>query len=220
MRAIKAMDAPGSARGRRLVSSGGEQRRRAPMAGVLALTAILSAGAAAAQDGGAGLGGEDEIELLEDATIAFDQMPTSELLDLFMDVGLVLRHRELLPKSWNPAQDYAQILVRRALRLSVGGQQDRAEGPGGVRFRIVGMRLGPEAGAARISGLETTDFDRLVVVLFEKRFVIDRAFVVPSDLIAAKASGGALELTPDVVNGAGVEDVTAKVDRFTGDEFR
>ena len=188
---------------------------RAVMAGALAgmLAAAASASSAFAQSAG---GDFDEVL---DPSAAFDQMPTSELLDLYTDVGLVLQKRRLLPAGWNPAQDYAEILVIKALKLTKDDRRGRATGAGGVKFRIVGVLPREDNAPVRLTGLGSGDFDRLAVVIFDDRFVIDRAVVAPRDVVAAKSSGGALVLSDAVLEHAGVEDVTVKVDRLTGDEF-
>ena len=128
--------------------------------------------------------------------------------------------RELLPKAWNPPQDYAEILVLQALSLKPGRSRAEAEGPGGVKFRIVGLRLGGLEETAILSGLGDASFDRLAVVLFQRDFQIDRAVVLPKDLVAANAARGALSLTPEVLNAPGAEEITSKVYRFAGDDFQ
>ena len=216
MRDARAKDAPmDSVDTRRF--GGAALLRAARRAGRLALAGATAASLFAA---GAAAQGAGEPEIMEDATIAFDEIPTSELMDLFMDVGLVLKKRQLLPEDWNPAQDYAEILVRKALKLSKGSSSGLAQGAGGVRFRIVGEREPQDGPPAPVAGLKPSEFDRLVVVLFEKRFAVDRAVVMPSELVASKAPGGELALTPANLRGAGVEDVTVKIDRLVGDDFR
>lgn len=164
---------------------------------------------------------EENGEVLEggDASTEFDAMPTADLFDLYMDVGLVLKKRSLLPDGWNPAQDYAEILIVKALGLTREASGGRATGPGGVRFRIVGLRLDQSEAAPRISGLSPIDFDRLAIVMFERRFVIEHAVVTPSDLVSQQAPSGALVVDTALLDDPRTEEITARVDRLTGDEF-
>lgn len=226
MTAKRGREAPMDAGELRLRAGGAGRRCRVGLAGAAWMAVALFAGqamvagqAAAQGAGEPALGNPGDAGAYVDVSTSFTEMPTSDLFDLFMDVGLELRNRKLLPQDWNPAQDYAEILVERALDLKKAAGRGRADGSGGVRYRIIGMRIDAEA-APRVTGLKPGEFDRLAVVLFEERFVIDRAAILPSELVASKTAGGALHLSAETLRGAGVEDVTAKVDRFTGDDFR
>lgn len=175
----------------------------------LALSALTFApGAALAQEG------------LQDGLIAFEDLPTSALLELYTDVGEVLKKRILVPQDWNPPQIYAEQLATKALELKTP-KDGVAIGTDGARYRIVGLRVADETTPVKVTGLGAGDgFDELAVILFQQDYQIMAAAVFPSSVIAPKLQDGAVTLSKDVLTAQGVRSVTSKIYRFANESFQ
>lgn len=188
------------------------------LAGVVlpaALSALLVIGPAAAQDGSP-VGAE---EGLQDGLIAFEELPSASLLELYADVGLVLKQRGVVPSDWRPSQAYAERLAVKALGLGAT-QNGLAGGPENARYRVVGLRVADETTPVRLTGLgDATDFDELAVILFQQDFQVMAAAVFPQAVIAPKLEGGAVTLSKDVLTAPGVRSVTTRIYRHINDSF-
>lgn len=181
------------------------RRKGARAAFAVGLSAALLAAPTTAQEG------------LQDGLIAFEDLSSSALLELYADVGEVLKRRALVPTEWNPPQVYAERLAMKALSLT-DAADGYAKGPDG-RYRIVGQRVADESTPVRIEGLGA-DFDQLAVVLFQQDFQVMAAAVFPKEVIAPKLENGAVTLSKDVLTAPGVRSVTAKIYRHVNDDFQ
>ncbi|MEM9724147.1 MAG: hypothetical protein AAF909_01630 [Pseudomonadota bacterium] len=183
-------------------------------------SAQVDAGFAAAADFEADPGFEDSG--FEDDGVAFDALPNSALLELYTEVGVVLKRRGLMRPDWDPAQDYAMYLAGKTLDLQASSDgaalgDGRAQGPGGVRFLVRGVRMGEPSESPPLDTGAPGEFDRLAVLMFLPDYTVHRAVVLPQDALAGRSNP--LALTEAVLSAPGVEDITNRVYRFVGDGF-
>jgi hypothetical protein len=155
----------------------------------------------------------------------FEASSTRQLLNTFSDVLEELRQRKIMRTANNPVADYAEFLVAKALDLtllenSTAGHD--AVDDSGKRFEIKSRRIRPGATSVQLSalrGLDARKFDVLAAVLFSDRFEVERACLIPFDVVKARAAYVAhvnawnLILRPSLWNATGVEDFTEIVRR-------
>lgn len=116
-----------------------------------------------------------------------------DLLGLYSDILNELCDRGVLRTVNNPAADYAEYLVARALSLSPASASTKkydALDDSGLKYEVKARRLTRGSRPTRFSairGLDERPFDYLVAVLFNEDFVVHQACVFPIDYVAEKA---------------------------------
>ena len=116
------------------------------------------------------------------------------LLELHAGVTRELRHRRVLRSSNNPAGDYAEHLVARALELELTPKSTTghdATDRGGLRYEIKARRITGATGARQLSAIRSLDeqhFDVLVGVLFDEDYYVHRACTIPHGVVLECAS--------------------------------
>jgi len=150
-------------------------------------------------------------------------MSISELLGLYSGVLDELYDRNILRTANNPAADYAEYLVAKALSLTPAAKSTKgydATDEHGNKYEIKARRLTHRSHPTRFSAirkLEENHFDYLVAVLFEENFLVHRARVLPKSYITKKAfwqdhvSGWILSIDEELWNTKVGEDITSKL---------
>lgn len=151
-----------------------------------------------------------------------------ELLRLYAAVLDELKERGVLRTGNGPLGDYAERLFASAFgwRLAVNAASGFDAECGGVHYQIKARRLATPNGSRQlgvIRNLEGRPFDVLAAVLFDGRFDVQRAALIPYEIVVERAKwtkhvNGHRFLLPEAVwELPGVEDVTlalrAAVDR-------
>ena len=114
-------------------------------------------------------------------------LSVKELLSLYAHSLEELRRRGAVRSTNNPAADYAEFLVSKALGLSVAGKSNSgfdATGPDGSRYQIKARRITRHNSSRQLSfirglGEDKRPFDHLAGVLFNEDFSVLRACLVP-----------------------------------------
>ncbi|MGN6144416.1 MAG: hypothetical protein ACTHOP_12585 [Mesorhizobium sp.] len=126
--------------------------------------------------------------------ILLETMTTASLLELQTDILRELRRREIIRSTNNPTGDYAELLFSRAmgwmLNSNSSADADALDSLGN-RFQIKSRRLTKENPSRQLGfmrRLPDRPFDFLAAVLFDDRFRVYRAAIVPLDLVAAKSA--------------------------------
>jgi hypothetical protein len=116
-----------------------------------------------------------------------------DLLGLYSDILIELCERGVLRSVNNPAADYAEYLVAKALHLTPAPKSTKgydAVGQDGKRYEIKARRLTRRSRPTRFSAirkLEENHFDFLVAVLFDEHFFVQRALVLPREHVTRQA---------------------------------
>ncbi len=150
----------------------------------------------------------------------------AELTDLFALYAAVLeelRRRQVIRSTNNPAADYAEFLVVKALGLHLAPKSTTgydATDPNGKRYEIKGRRLTAHNKSRQLSairGLPEHHFAYLAGVLFAEDFSVLRACLVPVDMVEKEATyrkhidGWILHLRDALWDRPGVQDITERV---------
>lgn len=151
-----------------------------------------------------------------------------DLLGLYSDIIGELCEREILRSVNNPAADYAEYLVTKALLLHRSPKSakgfDAADDRGG-RYEIKARRLTRMSRPTRfgtIRKLEDHRFNFLVVVLFDENFLVTHARILPRVYITKKAfwqahvNGWILPIRDDLWVCKGGIDITSKLRKIQG----
>jgi hypothetical protein len=148
------------------------------------------------------------------------KLSVNELLVLGADATDELRHRRIVRTANNPIGDFAEYLFCRAFGWKLADNAERdadAIGSDGKRYQIKARRLGGNAGDRQLSALRNLPnqgFDKLAAVLFDKRFGIVRAAIIPHSLVLKNSThqrhtnSWRFILRDEVWLWPGVEDVT------------
>lgn len=190
------------------------RRRRTALTAAAALLFATAAGSST-------LAQSDDFGDEQDA-VAFTELPTSALLELYTDVGEVLQARDLVSTDWNPARLYAEQLAIDALSLKRATTSRRLEGPGGVDYAVLAARLNEPQETPLLRNLDAlaeSPPDRLVLVLFQRDFQVDAAVVLPRDVIAGAIVNGAMSVTQELLSEPAVETITPRLVRFASENF-
>jgi hypothetical protein len=143
-----------------------------------------------------------------------------DLLQTYCDVMAELRKREVLRSSNNPVADFSELLFCRAF----GWNREGASATGfdaicskGLRYQIKGRRLTAENPSRQLSfirRLPEHQFDLLAGVLFHSGFQIQRAALIPHEVVEERAryskhaNAWLFDLKDEVWGAPGVVDVT------------
>ncbi|MDP2258417.1 MAG: hypothetical protein Q8J89_01695 [Caulobacter sp.] len=146
-----------------------------------------------------------------------------ELVRLHVAVLSELQSREVLRTANGVAGDYAELLFVNAFgwaREANSAKAYDATCSQGIKYQIKGRRLTSRSASRQLSSirsLEEQGFDWLAVVLFDARFDVSAAALVPFELVQARARrdahvNGYRMMMPRIVWALdGVRDVTAQV---------
>jgi len=122
------------------------------------------------------------------------QLNPLELLELHAAAADELRRRKICRTANNPAGDYAEWLVSRALDLDLAANSHRghdATDRNGTRFEIKGRRLTASTERPQLSvirDMPTIPFDYLIGVIFDRSYRVSYAGQVPHAVALRYAS--------------------------------
>lgn len=146
-----------------------------------------------------------------------------ELLTLHAEVMEELRRREVVRTSNSPVGDYAELLFSTAfgwaLENSSAAGHDATD-KDGVRYQIKSRRLTAHSGSRQLSflrGLPEKKFDYLAAVLFDARYQVKRAIILPHEGLEARcryskhANGWLLRLEDNCWEMPGARNVTEEI---------
>jgi len=134
-----------------------------------------------------------------------------------------LRFREIVRTSNNPVGDYAELLFSRAFGWMLEGSSAAgydAKDQNGIRYQIKARRLTRHNGSRQLSflrGLPDRKFDFLAAVLFDGRYQVLRAIIMPHEGLEARcrysahANGWLLRLEDDCWAALNAKDVTVEI---------
>ena len=150
--------------------------------------------------------------------------PTAELFSLFANLMNELMARNIIRSTNNPVADYAEYLVSRALHLTLNGMSTAgydAEDDMGRRYQIKSRRLTPKNRSTHLGqmrGLDQKKFAFLVGVRFREDFTVERAVVIPHEVVMGIAkyhkhtNSWDIHLSDTVCCLTGVVDITERID--------
>lgn len=156
---------------------------------------------------------------------SLQNLSTSELFAAYVAVLKELRQRKIVRSTNNPAADYAEFLVSKALSLTLLTKSTTgfdAIGKNGKRYEIKGRRNTEHNKSRQLSVFRRMDrrhFDYLAGVLFEEDFGVQRACLVPFRVVKHLATykkhvnGWILHLRDSVWDHPDVEDITRRLRR-------
>jgi hypothetical protein len=148
---------------------------------------------------------------------------TSDLLALYRGVLRELRRRRVVRSTNSPVADYAEYLVVKALSLGLAPKSTKgydATDAQGQRYEIKGRRLTAHNRSRQLSvirGLRERHFAYLAGVLFDERFSVLRACLLPIKIVEQEAvyrehvNGWILHLRDSLWELEGVDDITSAV---------
>jgi hypothetical protein len=155
-----------------------------------------------------------------------EQIGTMSAGDLLRSFALIveeLRRRKLVRSSNNPVADVTELLVAKALDLTLVANSSAghdAVDSSGARYQVKGRRLTAHNTSRQLSFIRNLDgkpFDYLVGVLYDADFSIKRACVVPFDIVCQRCAfvksvnGHKFMLRDDVWNEPTVRDLTQEI---------
>lgn len=147
----------------------------------------------------------------------------AQLLALYADVLAELRQRGIARSTNNPAGDYAEYLIAKALGLQLSSNSNvgyDAIGADGTRYQVKGCRptaSNPSRQLGALRNLPERHFDYLGGVLFAEDFSVARACLIPADVVTQEATHRAhvnawiLQLRDGLWAVSGVRDITDAV---------
>ncbi len=151
-----------------------------------------------------------------------EHLQPRDLFTLFSRILVEMRRRGILRSTNNPVADYAEWLVCSALSLELAQKSSRydAKDSQGRRYEIKGRRLtrqNPSRQLSAIRDLDAKHFDFLAGVLFAEDFTVQKACLIPHEVVARFAifqehvRASRLLLRDSLWSEAGVLDITGKV---------
>jgi hypothetical protein len=150
------------------------------------------------------------------------------LLGLYADILNELHSREVIRTVNNPAADYAEYLVAKALSLRPAPPStkgfDAVDG-NGIRYEIKARRRTQRSKPTRFSAIRNLDqdtFDELAAVLFNENFSVNRACLFPRSLVQQNAfwqehvNGWILPISDSLWDEKAGKDITEKLRSIQG----
>ncbi len=141
----------------------------------------------------------------------------ASLLGLHVEILDELRAREILRSANNPTGDYAEYLCCRAFGWEQMANSAKAYDAlaDGVRYQIKGRRLHDRNRSRQLSAIrDLSGFDFLAGVLFDHQYGVERAALVPADIVRRWATSVSytnsyrLLLRDEIWSEASVTDIT------------
>lgn len=147
------------------------------------------------------------------------EMSVQELLVLHSQIGDELRNRNIVRTGNGPVGDYAEYLFAQAFgwTLQVNSASGHDAEQDGVRYQIKSRRITAKSTSRQLGAirrLPDKTFDVLAAVLFDSRFNVLKAILIPHDLVlqhakhVAHTNSWRLMLEDRWWNIPGVQDVT------------
>ena len=121
------------------------------------------------------------------------QLTTSALLSLHVEIGEELRSRGVVRSANNPTGDLAEHLFCTAFRWTQAPNSERgydAVDVNGTRYQIKGRRVNRRNKSRQLSAIRNLDechFDILAGVLFDENYTVIRAALIPRSTVEAQA---------------------------------
>lgn len=121
-------------------------------------------------------------------------LSVKELLQLQASATNELKARGVVRTQNNPLGDYTEWLVARALNLELQANSKAGyDGVGrdGLRVQIKGRRVTPTNNSRQLSAIRKyaeRDFDVLAAVIYDERFNIIEALLIPHEVVGEYAS--------------------------------
>lgn len=148
---------------------------------------------------------------------------SQELLVLHSEIEDELRRRGITRSSNNPTGDLAEFLFCKAfgwtLSKAANAHYDASDADG-KRYQIKGCRITPRNPSRQLSAirdLKDAQFDFLAAVLFDARYAIKRAALIPHAVLVERSSfvertnSHRFLLRDAIWDSRGVRDVTASL---------
>ncbi|MEP0322392.1 DUF6998 domain-containing protein [Bauldia litoralis] len=148
---------------------------------------------------------------------------TPALLELHADVLIELRRREIVRSTNNPVGDYGEFLFAKAFGWTLNDNSSAdadAVDDKGQRYQIKSRRItraNPSRQLSFMRRLPDGLFDYLAAVLFDERYRVIRAAIIPHTIVVARArrvesvNAWRLMLVDSVWDADGVVDATASL---------
>ena len=159
-----------------------------------------------------------------DPSISLSSTKSSDLLTLHTRLMEELRSRNILRSANNPTGDLAEYLFCRAFGWTQANNSqagfDAIESKVGTRYQIKGRRTTRHNASRQLSAireLRDDPFDYLAGVVFTEDYRIQRAAIIPREIVESLAkfvkrtNSFRFVLSDDVWEHTGVRDVTAKL---------
>ena len=150
-----------------------------------------------------------------------------DLLALHADVMEELRTRGVVRSSNNPTGDLAEYIFCKTFGWTQEGNSAKAfdaTGSDGTRYQIKGRRIHRRNTSRQLSAIRDFDgFDTLAAVLFDDRFCITRAALIPVPLVRDRSTyvkhtnSHRFMLRDEVWDVPGVIDVTERLRAISWD---
>lgn len=165
-------------------------------------------------------------------TPASHSTPVSKLLVQYGDILEELRKRQVVRSSNNPAADYAEGLVAKALGLTLvsgSSKGHNAVSTNNRRYQIKCRRITAHNKSRQLSqmrNMKGDPFDFLVGVLFAHDFSVMRAAIVPIAIVlehakyVAHTNSWRFLLRDEIWSVHGVEDITLRIQEAHASEGR
>ncbi|MDK9559134.1 hypothetical protein QQF73_15985 [Marinobacter sp. M216] len=121
-------------------------------------------------------------------------LSVKELLQLQVSATNELKARGVVRTQNNPLGDYTEWLVARALNLELQANSKAGYdgvGKDGLRVQIKGRRVTPTNNSRQLSAIRKyaeKDFDVLAAVIYDERFNIIEALLIPHEVVGEYAS--------------------------------
>lgn len=153
------------------------------------------------------------------AMIDLKTLDTPALLRVYAETMAEMKARGVSRGMNNPMADYAEQLVAKFLDAEVLPQSNAGHdlvGRDGHRYEVKARRLSASPSCRQLSalrGLDAQKFDYLVGVLFNEDFTVNRAALIPWEVVMAKSTfvkhtnAWNFILTDDIWSLSGVEDI-------------
>lgn len=123
-----------------------------------------------------------------------NELTVKEFLQLQASATNELKVRGVVRTQNNPLGDYTEWLVARALDLELQSNSKAGYdgvGKDGARVQIKGRRVTPTNNSRQLSAIRKyaeKDFDVLAAVLYDERFNIIEALLIPHEVVGEYAS--------------------------------
>lgn len=134
-----------------------------------------------------------------------------------------LKNRRVIRTRNNPVSDYAEWLVHTKLGYSLQGNS--AEGADAIdrkgnKYQVKARHLISSSSSRQlgvIRNLEKKQFDSLIVVMFDRDFNVDKAYIIPHAIIARYArfsrhqNGHILIMRGGILSDKSIRDITGSL---------
>ena len=122
--------------------------------------------------------------------VDLDALSSRALVELHVDIGEALRDRGVVRSGNGLTGELAEHIFLTAFgwdraRASQAGYDASAEG---LRYQIKARRMSLSGGSRQMGAIRDLEgFDVLAVILFDRRYRVARAALIPAEVVAARA---------------------------------